>query len=185
MPHLSEAQIQRYSRQILLKEVGGRGQGLLLSRPVQVVNGGPVFSVAAAYLVAGGSPLRLGPEVVLDGFLEGVSLGDFNPDVAGPGEPWLTLSWGVVAADTPAAVAVGEGVSFHGPDGCRACFARTSALLGQGRLAPVDVVGLGSLVALVVQRLILGRAETLGALRLVDQIPRSVELSRCPRHEGL
>jgi hypothetical protein len=47
---LTEAQILRYSRQILLREVGGAGQEKLLATPVQATG------VTADLLAAGGSP---------------------------------------------------------------------------------------------------------------------------------
>ncbi len=54
---LSEAQIQRFSRQILLREVGGVGQERLLATPVSVAGEGGAFEVARRTLLAGGSPL--------------------------------------------------------------------------------------------------------------------------------
>ncbi len=54
---LSEAQIQRYSRQILLREVGGVGQELLLSTPVAILGSSEAFEVARLTLGAGGTPI--------------------------------------------------------------------------------------------------------------------------------
>lgn len=54
---LSEAQIQRFSRQILLREVGGVGQERLLVTPVRVTGQSAAFEVARRTLLAGGSPL--------------------------------------------------------------------------------------------------------------------------------
>jgi adenylyltransferase/sulfurtransferase len=50
----SEAQIRRYSRQIILPHVGGRGQRKLLSSKVLVVGAGGLGSPAAVYLAAAG-----------------------------------------------------------------------------------------------------------------------------------
>jgi adenylyltransferase/sulfurtransferase len=51
---LSEPQIRRYSRQILLREVGGRGQSRLLSSGVVLCGLGPIGATSAAYLGAAG-----------------------------------------------------------------------------------------------------------------------------------
>lgn len=51
---LSEAEIQRYARHIILKEVGGRGQLKLRAAAVLLVGLGGVGCGAAAYLMAAG-----------------------------------------------------------------------------------------------------------------------------------
>lgn len=53
---LTEHQIQRFSRQILLREVGGRGQERLLSTPVFIEGQGEAFEVTRRTLFAGGTP---------------------------------------------------------------------------------------------------------------------------------
>jgi molybdopterin/thiamine biosynthesis adenylyltransferase len=55
-PRLSESQIQRYARHILLPDVGGVGQGRLLAATVAVEVGAsrPAAAVALAYLAAAG-----------------------------------------------------------------------------------------------------------------------------------
>ena len=50
----SEDQIERYSRQIVLKEVGGKGQEKLLGSKVTVIGLGALGSSAAFYLAAAG-----------------------------------------------------------------------------------------------------------------------------------
>jgi adenylyltransferase/sulfurtransferase len=47
---LSDAQVERYSRQILLPEVGGRGQALLLGARVAVAGRGPAAAHAVTML---------------------------------------------------------------------------------------------------------------------------------------
>lgn len=51
---LTETQIERYSRQIILPEVGGRGQEKLLSANVAIVGTGALAHAAAFYLAAAG-----------------------------------------------------------------------------------------------------------------------------------
>jgi len=52
--NLSEEQIQRYARHILLKEVGGEGQAKLLNAKVLVVGAGGLGSPLILYLAAAG-----------------------------------------------------------------------------------------------------------------------------------
>ncbi|MDK1030751.1 MAG: ThiF family adenylyltransferase, partial [Planctomycetia bacterium] len=51
---LTEEQIERYSRQIILREVGGEGQEKLLAPSVLIVGAGGLGSPAALYLAAAG-----------------------------------------------------------------------------------------------------------------------------------
>ena len=112
---LSENQIVRYGRQILLRDVGGRGQERLLASPVRVIGSGPEIDDAVAYLVAGGTPVELvGPPS--RGFFSGVRL---EPLTAAPvvelvlhGEPTTLKSL----------VVVGQGVAFRSNAGCDSCW---------------------------------------------------------------
>jgi molybdopterin/thiamine biosynthesis adenylyltransferase len=51
---LNEQQVERYSRQIILPQLGGRGQQTLLSASVAVVGSGDMSTAAALYLAAAG-----------------------------------------------------------------------------------------------------------------------------------
>src|SRR5512136_1709078 len=50
----TEEQIQRYSRHIILKEVGGKGQKKLLDGRVMIIGAGGLGSPIALYLAAAG-----------------------------------------------------------------------------------------------------------------------------------
>ncbi len=56
---LTEDQIQRFSRQILLREVGGLGQERLLSTAIAVEGQGAVFELVRQLLYMGGSPVEV------------------------------------------------------------------------------------------------------------------------------
>ncbi|NQT94586.1 MAG: ThiF family adenylyltransferase, partial [Lentisphaerae bacterium] len=51
---LSETQVERYSRHIILPEVGGKGQEKLLAGRVLLVGAGGLGSPAGLYLAAAG-----------------------------------------------------------------------------------------------------------------------------------
>ncbi|MHC4721182.1 MAG: ThiF family adenylyltransferase, partial [Planctomycetota bacterium] len=51
---LSEEQIERYSRHIILKHIGGGGQEKLLSSKVLIVGAGGLGAPAGLYLAAAG-----------------------------------------------------------------------------------------------------------------------------------
>lgn len=186
---LSEEQIQRYSRQILLREVGGRGQEALLGARVHADVAGAAGLTAAAYLAAAGSPLAASPralEAGAAGFLVDAAdvgapastvlaraLPDFNPDALGEGHGAARL------AELPARfegsgpwVALGTSgeqgaLLYRAPAACAACFDAAAATLGP---APAGAPGvmLGALGALVLQRLVLGQGPEAGLLLLSD-----------------
>lgn len=180
---LREEQILRYSRQILLREVGGRGQEKLLAGGVRLTVAGTAGLTAAAYVAAGGTAVEAGPEPLVpgaEGFL--VPAGE----VGRPGSEVLARVLPELNADAlPArgtgrlaelpAVWDGEGpwvalggdgtrgaVVFRGAGGCAGCFEATTAALGAPPSGALGV-GLGALGALILQRLLLGLGPALGA----------------------
>ncbi len=171
---LREDQIQRYGRQILLREVGGRGQQKLLERGVHVTGDGPGLAEAVAYLAAGGSPITT--SIPPSGFLAGTTLDALNPDAEASVPRFLTIGARVEAG---AVVVVTDTVVFAAAQTCREC---VRANVGQGVPGPHDRVTMGSLVALVAQRLCLDQAEPLGVLSVVDGVPRALEPVLCPAH---
>ncbi|MBA4042119.1 MAG: molybdopterin biosynthesis protein MoeB, partial [Sphingobium sp.] len=54
MAVLSDAQLDRYARHLILKELGGAGQARLLAARVAVVGAGGIGSPALQYLAAAG-----------------------------------------------------------------------------------------------------------------------------------
>ncbi|MCE9670299.1 ThiF family adenylyltransferase [Myxococcus stipitatus] len=201
---LREDQILRYSRQILLKDVGGRGQEALLSAGARVDATGAAGMTAAAYLAGGGTPvsgmgtLTLGPWA--PGFLVAArdvgqpvtttlarEVPALNPDAAptGRGEGLvaeLPTAW---SGEAPWVALCGDGmragVVYRGPEGCLWCFGETVRHLD----SPPDGalgVAVGALGALVFQRLRLGLGPSLGGVWLMA--PGALEdmaLRRCNR----
>ncbi len=105
---LAEAQILRYSRQILLRAVGGAGQERLLQLRVGWDGQGAAAAVAIAYLASGGSGVEIVPDrggPAQPGFLFGApepgtstgpqwrqALAELNPDALSPGPRGAILS---------------------------------------------------------------------------------------------
>jgi hypothetical protein len=199
---LREDQILRYSRQILLKDVGGRGQEALLEGGARLDGAGPSGLTAAAYLAAGGTPVvasdtQLGPAA--PGFLVSADevalpaaevlarvLPEVNPDAVEPKGGGriaeLPTAWN---GEAPWVALGGDGtrgaVVFRGSQGCVWCFGETVRTLGT---PPSGVLGvaLGALGALVFQRLLLGLGPELGA-RAIEAPGKVTELEvrRCSR----
>lgn len=61
---LSEEQIALYSRQILVKQIGGRGQEKLCAAHARVDGDGVAARIARTYLAAGGSRVSDGGEAL-------------------------------------------------------------------------------------------------------------------------
>lgn len=154
---MREDQIIRYGRQILLRDVGGKGQERLLASPVHVLGGGPVLEDAVAYLLAGGTPISLAPGVWVGGFLTGAGLDALNPDTASGKPPVAELLPLEQSSTAPVQVVVGAGVAFRDAAACDQCWAQTRA-----GLLPGGGPSVGSLAALTLQRLVLGWSEPLG-----------------------
>lgn len=159
---LREDQILRYSRQILLREVGGRGQQKLLDAPVTLDGASEVLDVAAAYLAASGTPL-------LDrhqhgGFLHHSALESFAPD-ATPSQPAKGWLGALTVAPTIDSALFRVGVSNHGLVGVPAGMRWPVDPEQQGSS---DSVTLGALAALVVQRFVLGLETSIVKIRNVD-----------------
>lgn len=163
---LAEEAIVRYSRQILLREVGGVGQEKLLSARVRLLGTGASLSTAAMLLEAGGTPVERGPApgcdetpVQPEGNPKGEVEGAASPRTREEDAIWLGEVPGCFP-DAERMVVLGESegsavVLVRMPPGCADCFASALARLGPG---PADCrsVRLGALAALAVQRMVLG-----------------------------
>ncbi len=199
---LREEQILRYSRQILLREVGGRGQEKLLAGGVRLRAVGVAGLTAAAYVAAGGSAVEPGSEPLgpdAGGFLvpEGEVgrpgsevlarvLPELNADaVPARGSGRLAELPAVWDGEGPWVALGGEGprgvVVFRGPEGCAGCFEATTAALGAPPSGALGV-GLGALGALILQRLLIGLGPALGACAWAPPGPLTdLEVRRCGR----
>ena len=176
---MREDQIVRYGRQLLLRELGGRGQERLLASPVRVLGAGPAIDDAIAYLLAGGTPVELvGPPP--EGFLSGAQARSLNPDAAPTGEIALEVLPAGLASTAPMQVVVGAGVAFRNADACADCWALTSAVVGPESGLP----GLGSLAALAAQRLILGWGESLGLVLWNGARLETAPIRTCQSHSN-
>ncbi len=203
---LSEAQIVRYSRQILLHAVGGVGQKRLLSVGAAATGEGSAQAVALAYLASGGTPVSVADRPAARdevGFLLSAddvgkpvgpavrsALDDMNPDAMARPAAFGCIGEVPAAFSGPAPwVALGwDGESgvvvYRGEDGCSDCFVRAASELTNGSHMPQSVM-LGALAALAYQRLVLGLSASLGALRLErDGAILAAAVKPCGRHGG-
>jgi proteasome lid subunit RPN8/RPN11 len=150
---LSEPRIQRYARQILLRDVGGVGQEALGTGGVRLAARGPLFEAAATYLRAGGTAVE--PAGDAGAWAAGAPLLDTAP------RDWLEVRLGTAPSDALPCVVVGgrAGTLELWSVGREACLDCVRELLPGGPEAegPPAVVA-GSTLALLVQRRLLGLA---------------------------
>jgi molybdopterin-synthase adenylyltransferase len=174
---LSDAQIDRFSRQIVLPQVGGIGQERLLGSAVALAGEGELAAITALYLVAAGVG-----RIVLHGQHRSLSaeLGDLNPDVLltlasgvlGSVDADVLIACDVLLAEIYAAAAAGRplvagGINAHGgwfvvadaPVICASCAARQA--IGFGVLPHSTILSstagvVGSLMSIAVLKLLLG-----------------------------
>lgn len=206
---LSEEQILRYSRQLLVDEVGGRGQEAFLDHAVELLGsgGGPALLTAAAYLAAGGFAVQTGAQTIRqgeEGFLFPASaVGDearpaliaavkaLNSDALAGGREGSAIVAEVPASFCGSApwVALGRGVQgsvlvFRSEKGCRGCFEATVGELKPGIEEGASVL-LGALAALALERLVLGMGPELGGVCAREDGSLSpLEVVWCPNCRG-
>ena len=175
---MREDQIIRYGRQILLRDLGGKGQERLLASPVRVLGGGPDLEDAVAYLLGGGTPIELAPDVTLAGFLTGAGMEALNPDALPVKAPVAELLPHALRSTAALQVVVGAGVAFRNAQACDRCWVEA-----RGMLSPQSGGPVGSLAALTVQRLILGWSEPLGVVHWKGERFETAALPPCA-HEA-
>ena len=172
---LSDAQIERYARQIILPEVGGRGQQRLLASSVRISGLDPASRVAALYLAGAG----VGSLVVTGGVPDYAQrLRELNPDVTvattvNSGSTFdvalLTDPHAASAASRGARLVLVAGEEEKGwwiaglpsNPGSLPCF-RCADLPFSRKLSEESSVEAGSFLALAVLRELLGVGVTLG-----------------------
>lgn len=161
----------RYSRQILLREVGGLGQKKLFAAPVQVCGWSDALEIAVTYLAAGGSPIvgaRPGSTFLKDHRLPESSAAPIAA-VCTPDQP----------SPLPLEVVVGDELALRTPTTCAACWSLTRARVGTRPHSPVIA---GALAALLLQRQVLGFAGEIQRFVWREGQFQPAELVRCPEH---
>ncbi|MEO8602165.1 MAG: ThiF family adenylyltransferase [bacterium] len=173
---LSDAQIDRYSRQIILPEVGGAGQQRLLAAAWTIIGNGALAATAARYLAGAG----IGALTLVGGDAEALAheLALLNPDVAvaiapapaaepgrsGGSPRRIAADLGPAALDAlarayPCDVLIAAGTTAVGgwlhvaaeTRGCAGCAMRTAAAIqfaGPATPSPIAAGVLGAVVAL-------------------------------------
>jgi hypothetical protein len=159
---LAEEDVRRYSRQILLRQVGASGQRVLLEAQVEVTGKGEAVATAAAYLAASGVKVVEGGGARLC-------------EAPAPVERWEEGAPVVVLGslgDRPS-------VLFRAGRGCASCFFEWAVRLS----APprgLFSVELGAMGALALQRCLLDPGATLAGLCLRhDGSWEAMEMKSC------
>ncbi|MBL8916718.1 MAG: hypothetical protein JNM17_38810 [Archangium sp.] len=178
---MNEDQIRQYSRQILLREVGGVGQKKLLAAPIEIIGWSDAIEVAVTYLSAGGSPIASGIREGV-GFLSRRPL----PETHQPAIAVVTLPHPDPLPQGPEReftlqVVIGSEILLRTPTTCAACFEKTRASITNDTPAPVIA---GSLGALLLQRHLLGFTEESQRFVWRDGTFQPAQLFRCPEHSN-
>lgn len=169
---MNEDQIRQYSRQILLREVGGVGQKKLLAAPIEIIGWSEAIEVAVTYLAAGGSPITTRHKEGT-GFLHQHQLPTTRD------APIAALVDAESRSEAPLQVVIGDQLALRTPDLCPACWGQTRAAITAPAPAPVAA---GSVGALLLQRHLLGFAQESKRLLWRDGTFQLGELIRCSEH---
>ena len=161
---LSEDQIQRYARHILLPEVGGVGQEKLLAAEVRVSGEPALVELAGAYLSAAGVRVDAHSGAGLH-----LGLWERSPDRDGPEEIGCTLSRVCVRAESGRVRVVGGA--------CPRCVGEPS-----GPMPPETGAIAASLAASECLRLILGIGEPARAWEIREASVSRIPFPCCPAH---
>jgi [CysO sulfur-carrier protein]-S-L-cysteine hydrolase len=173
---LSEPRIQRYARQILLRDVGGVGQEALGARGVRLAARGPLLDTAATYLRAGGTAVE--PAAIVGPWAADTPLLDRAPD------GWLEVVIGASPAVPPCAVVGVSGNTLElwsvGAEGCLTCVRERLGTTSDALPAGPAAVVAGGALAVLVQRRLLGLAPGLEGLSVsAPGVVARLEAPRC------
>ena len=165
---LSDSQIDRYSRQIVLAEIGGRGQERLLRSAVTVRGGADAALVCASYLAGAGVGVVALEDVSSGAMASILALETRNPDcrivehavvacdllvaIGSPGKfhvPATPVVWGGGTPDTLSSA------YFPSEEACASCLADVARREDRGGASPQI---LGALLAVEALRVLLGLA---------------------------
>jgi molybdopterin/thiamine biosynthesis adenylyltransferase len=200
-PALSEAQVERYSRQIILPQVGGRGQLALLGATVTICGSTELATTAALYLAgAGVGHLRVSPPTAaaIDGLNPdchvAVSTSDAAPDVVGGARVVLCAAASEAAGARIHAACVAAGVPLlvgdatatagwmsacAGSDGaCYTCLTRQRRCADGGApLGTVTAGFIGTLLATEAIKIVLGlRPSSVGRRLTFDALGAEIRV---------
>jgi len=166
---LTDSQVERYSRQIVLPEVGGRGQERLLAASAMIGGGGSAAIFCAAHLAAAGvGKLRFDGIDANAPLVDALALHSRNLDCEFHAAPLeqeadVTILLGEVDAARPPVghmlvwgqESTADVVAARFPTG-RGCIPCLSALAASAKAAPRSGQLLGALLATIALRALLG-----------------------------
>lgn len=160
---LTEPQIQRYARQLLLRDLGEKGQESLGAVRVHLALGGSLAGAAAAYLRAGGTEVERGS----------TSAGAWasTPPLLGAPPARCLDVLAAPAAPERSGVVVGVAAGTHvvwsiAEEGCNDCLGLAIRDLAPPEIQGPGAIQLGTLLAFLVQRRALGLASPLEGIRM-------------------
>lgn len=175
---LTDDQIERYSRHILLPEVGGKGQARLLASSVLVCGDGPAAECCAAYLAAAGVDAVAWQGEAAPLFLAGPVASEID-------EPSLVVEIGAAGpAQVPAIRAAISGDRVTVARGrCRDCLTLAAPVASNSDRAEVGALA-GSLAATEALLMLSGVDGIEGRVLELDLASGRVEQRAAPRCAG-
>jgi proteasome lid subunit RPN8/RPN11 len=174
---LSEPRIQRYARQILLRDVGGVGQEALGAQGVRLSGQGPLLEAARTYLQAGGTSVE--PRAGEGAWAPGA------PVLEEPPRTWLAVGSPPVPLDPPCVGVAVRGAAIElwsaGAGACLDCMGERLFPPAAPALAGPRAVVAGAALALLVQRRLLGLGAPLEGVAVTEAgVLQRLEPPRCP-----
>ena len=187
---LSDAQIERYCRQIILPGIGSGGQQRLLESSVALYGDGDAIALCASYL-AGAGVGTLAVDHRDESFVAMITRRNPDTRVTGPGKTTLAIALrNTLPARLPATSVLVWGdadasrvriARFESGHACLDCLRGVA----DGASAVASDVALGTLLALEALRVLLGLVPLRGASLLTIDIARGESRStQFPSHPG-